>query len=179
MGTDGVSLLRSVEEIQFADGRMVYDQGDAAAIAYRMYDSAFGRAPDSAGQNGWTTALQKGLSVADMASGFAASPEFVATYGPLNNQQFVEQLYRNVLDREGEAAGVADWTNALNTNTMSRGQVLAGFSESTEHVQKLAPAVSAGIFDVNETAASVARLYDAAFNRLPDGGGLLGWKNAS
>ena len=177
-GSEGVSLLRSVEEIQFADGRMVYDQGDAAAIAYRMYDSAFGRAPDSDGLNGWTTALQKGLSVADMASGFAASPEFVATYGPLNNQQFVEQLYRNVLDREGEAAGVADWTNALNTNTLSRGQVLAGFSESTEHVQKLAPAVSAGIWDVNETAASVARLYDATFDRLPDGGGLLGWKNA-
>ena len=177
-GPEGFDQLTDIENIQFADGRMVYDQGDAAAIAYRMYDSAFGRAPDSYGQNGWTTALQKGLSVADMASGFAASQEFVATYGPLNNQQFVEQLYRNVLDREGEAAGVAGWTNALNTNTMSRGQVLAGFSESNEHVQKLAPAVSAGIFDVNETAASVARLYDAAFNRLPDGGGLLGWKNA-
>ena len=60
---------------------------------------------------------------------------------------------------------------------MSRGQVLAGFSESNEHVLKLAPVVSAGIFDVNETAASVARLYDAAFDRLPDGGGLLGWKD--
>ena len=177
-GPEGSDQLTDIENIQFADGRMVYDQGDAAAIAYRMYDSAFGRAPDSAGQNGWTTALQKGLSVADMASGFAASPEFVATYGPLNNQQFVEQLYRNVLDREGEAAGVAGWTNALNTHAMSRGQVLAGFSELNEHVQKLAPAVSAGIFDVNETAASVARLYDATFNRLPDGNGLLGWKDA-
>ena len=114
-GAEGFDQLTDIENIQFADGRMVYDQGDAAAIAYRMYDSAFGRAPDSPGQNGWTTALQKGLSVADMASGFAASPEFVATYGPLNNQQFVEQLYRNVLDREGEAAGVAGWTNALNT----------------------------------------------------------------
>ena len=177
-GPEGLDQLTGIEIIQFADGRMIYDQGDAAAIAYRMYDSAFGRTPEGVGQNDWTTALQRGLSVADMASAFAASPEFVATYGPLNNQQFVEQLYRNALDREGEAAGVAGWTNALNTNTMSRGQVLAGFSESPEHVQKLAPAVSAGIFDVNETAASVARLYDAAFNRLPDGGGLLGWKNA-
>ena len=177
-GPDGFDQLTNIENIQFADGRMVYDQGDAAAIVYRMYDSAFGRAPDGYGQNGWTTALQKGLSVADMASGFAASQEFVATYGPLDNQHFVEQLYRNVLDREGEAAGVAGWTNALNTHAMSRGQVLAGFSELNEHVQKLAPEVSAGIFDVNETAASVARLYDAAFNRLPDGGGLLGWKDA-
>ena len=158
---------------------MVYDQGDAAAIVYRMYDSAFGRAPESAGQNGWTTALQKGLSVADIASGFAASQEFVATYGSLDNQHFVEQLYRNVLDREGEAAGVAGWTNALDSNTLSRGQVLAGFSESNEHIQKLAPVVSAGIWDVNETTASIARLYDAAFDRLPDGNGLLAWKDAA
>ena len=177
-GPEGFDQLTDIEIIQFADGRMVYDQGDAAAIVYRMYDSAFGRAPESDGQNGWTTALQKGLSVADMASGFAGSQEFVATYGPLDNQHFVEQLYRNVLDREGEAAGVAGWTNALNTHTMSRGQVLAGFSESNEHIQKLAPVVSAGICDVNETTASVARLYDAAFNRLPDGNGLLGWKDA-
>jgi Domain of unknown function (DUF4214)/RTX calcium-binding nonapeptide repeat (4 copies) len=145
-GPEGLDQLTGIEIIQFADGRMIYDQGDAAAIAYRMYDSAFGRTPEGVGQNDWTTALQRGLSVADMASAFAASPEFVATYGPLNNQQFVEQLYRNALDREGEAAGVAGWTNALNTNTMSRGQVLAGFSESNEHVQKLAPVVSAGIW---------------------------------
>ena len=177
-GPEGFDQLTNIEIIQFADGRMVYDQGDAVAITYRMYDSAFGRAPDSAGLNGWTTALQKGLSVADMASGFAGSQEFVATYGSLDNQQFVEQLYRNVLDREGEATGVAGWTNALDTHAMSRGQVLAGFSESAEHVQKLAPVISEGIFDVNETAASVARLYDAAFNRLPDGNGLLGWKDA-
>ena len=177
-GAEGFDQLTDIENIQFADGRMVYDQGDAAAIAYRMYDSAFGRAPDSSGQNYWTTALQKGLSVADMASAFAASPEFVATYGRAQSiKQFVEQLYQNVLDREGEAGGVAYWTNALNTNTASRGQVLAGFSESTEHVLKLAPAVSAGIWDLNETTASVARLYDAAFDRLPDGGGLLYWKN--
>ena len=72
--------MTGIENIQFADGRMVYDQGDAVAITYRMYDSAFGRAPDSHGQNDWTAALQKGLSVADMASAFATSPEFtVAT----------------------------------------------------------------------------------------------------
>ena len=170
--------LTNIENILFDDGRMVYDQGDAVAIAYRMYDSAFGRAPDSFGQNYWTTALQKDLSVADMASAFAGSQEFVATYGNLNNQGFIEQLYHNVLDRAGEATGVAYWTNLLNNNALNRGQVLAGFSELTEHVQKIAPVISAGIFDVNETAASVARLYDATFNRLPDGDGLLYWKNS-
>ena len=177
-GRKGFDQLTNIEIIQFADGRMVYDQGDAAAIAYRMYDSAFGRAPDSSGLNYWTAALQKGLNAADMASAFAGSQEFVATYGPLDNQHFVEQLYLNVLDRAGDGGGITYWTNLLDTHTQNRGQVLAGFSESTEHVQKLAPVVSAGIWDVNETAASVARLYDATFNRLPDGNGLLYWKDA-
>ena len=62
-----------------------------------------------------------------MASAFAASSEFVATYGALNHQEFVQQLYHNVLDRAGEPGGVAYWTNDLNTNTTSRGQVLAVF----------------------------------------------------
>ena len=31
---------------------------------------------------------------------------------------------------------------------------------------------------MNETSASLARLYGAAFDRLPDSGGLLGWKSA-
>lgn len=176
-GFEGNDTLDSVEILQFGDGRMVYDVNDAAAVVYRMYDSAFGRAPESSGQNSWTTALQEGLSVADMGRAFAASSEFIATYGPLSDQQFVEQLYRNVLDREGDGAGVAGWTNALTTHAMNRGQVLAGFSESTEHVLKLAPIVSAGIWDLNETAASLARWYDAALDRLPDAGSLLLWKS--
>jgi hypothetical protein len=112
-----------------------------------------------------------------MASAFASSSEFSQTYGALNNQQFVEQLYHNVLGRDGEASGIAAWTNALNGGA-SRGQVLAGFSESNEHIQLTAPAIAAGIWDVNETAASIARLCDSAFNRLPDANGLLGWKSA-
>lgn len=111
-----------------------------------------------------------------MATAFAASSEFAATYGALSDQQFVEQLYRNVLDREGDAAGIAGWTSALSSHTMNRGQVLVGFSESSEHVQKLAPVVAAGIWDLDETAAALTRLYDAALDRLPDAGSLITWK---
>lgn len=176
-GLEDHDKLVSVEILQFGDGRMVYDPKDAVAVVYRMYDSAFGRAPESSGLNGWTASLQKGLAVADMATAFAASSEFVATYGALSDQQFVEQLYRNVLDREGDAAGIDGWTSALTAHAMNRGQVLAGFSESSEHVQNLAPAVAAGIWDLDETAASLTRLYDAALNRLPDAGSLITWKS--
>ena len=61
-----------------------------------------------------------------MADGFVFSAEFQNTYGNLSNQGFVEQLYHNVLDRAGEAAGVAGRTAALNSGQMDRGDVLAG-----------------------------------------------------
>ena len=38
--------------------------------------------------------------------------------------------------------------------------------------------VNAGVWDINETAASVARLYFGALGRTPDAGGLGGWTSA-
>lgn len=40
-------------------------------------------------------------------------------------------IYLNVLDRTGDAAGVAYWTGLLNTGT-TRGTVLLGFANSYE-----------------------------------------------
>jgi parallel beta-helix repeat protein len=174
----GTDALTSVEVLQFVDGRMVFDVSDPAAIVYRMYDSAFNRAPDSLGLNSWITALENGKSVSSMAAAFAASSEFKAKYGALSNQQFVEQLYRNVLDREGDAGGVSHWANALDASTLNRGQVLAKFSESAEHISLMRPAVEKGLWDQDETAVSVARLYYAAFDRAPDAGGLTGWTDS-
>ena len=68
------------------------------------------------------------MNLSAVADGFAFSVEFKNTYGSLSNQGFVEQLYHNVLDRAGEAAGVAGWTAALNSGQMDRGDVLFGFS---------------------------------------------------
>ena len=177
-GPEGYDFIYGIESLQFADGRMVYDLNDPMAAVYRMYDSAFGRTPDALGKNGWTSFLQQGHSITEMAKRFASSAEFSATYGSLSNQQFVEQLYHNVLGRAGDAAGVSGWTASLNSGANSRGQVLAGFSESAEHIQLLSPEIRSGIWDIDETAASVARLYYAALERSPDANGLVGWKNA-
>ena len=61
---------------------------------------------------GWKDAVDHGMSLSTVADGFVFSAEFQNTYGNLSNQGFVEQLYHNVLDRAGEAAGVAGWTAA-------------------------------------------------------------------
>lgn len=143
-------------------------------MAYRLYKATFDREPDSAGLSYWNNALQGGASITVVAAAFAGSSEFQTKYGPLANQQFVEQLYQNVLGRAGEGSGVSFWTNALNQGA-SRGEILAGFSESTENKEITRPSIEAGLWDLDDGMALVARLYHATFDRRPDAGGLRYW----
>ena len=110
-----------------------------AAQVTRLYDTVFDRAPDDAGLRFWTTALQNGAGLDDVAELFVRSPEFRDTYGDVGQGEFVTLLYRNVLDREPDAAGQAFWTSALANGTADRDDVVLAFSESPEHVAKVGP----------------------------------------
>lgn len=110
-----------------------------AAQVTRLYDTVFDRAPDDAGLRFWTTALRNGTDLDDVAGLFVQSPEFRDTYGDVGQGEFVTLLYRNVLDREPDAAGQAFWTNALASGGADRDDVVLAFSESPEHVAKIGP----------------------------------------
>ena len=110
-----------------------------AAQVTRLYDTVFGRAPDDAGLTFWTNALRAGVGLDDVAEVFVVSPEFRDRYGDLNQGEFVDLLYRNVLDREADAEGRAFWTNALAGGKVDRDDVVLAFSESPEHVAKVGP----------------------------------------
>jgi hypothetical protein len=83
-----------------------------------------------------------------------------------------------VLGRAGEQGGRDFWVGSLDRGAASRADVLAAFSESAENKAGTAALVQQGIWDRNEAAADVARLYDTVFGRLPDMAGLAFWKNA-
>jgi hypothetical protein len=73
------------------------------------------------------------VSLVAIASQFASAPEFVGQFGSLSNRLFVARLYENVFARQADAAGLAYWESVLNSGT-GRGQLVAQFSESAEHV---------------------------------------------
>ncbi len=104
----------------------------------RLYDTVFDRAPDAGGLEFWNNASHTGFGLRDLATFFISAPEFASTYGEPTNRGFVESMYLNVLDRPGEAEGIAFWTNALNSGQADRPQIVVGFSESAEHVQHMA-----------------------------------------
>jgi hypothetical protein len=79
-----------------------------------------------------------------MARQFIDSQEFRTKYGALDNRNFVNQLYLNVLDRNGEAAGITGWVNGL-ANGLTRADVLKGFSESTENQANVIGQIKNGI----------------------------------
>ena len=103
------------------------------AAVVRLYRAVLDRPADRWGFDYWRLRLGPGgASLPRVAEVMSRSAEFQATYGGLDDRRFVEQIYRNVLDREGEASGVDFWTAAL-AGGASRGTVVARISQSAEH----------------------------------------------
>jgi Ca2+-binding RTX toxin-like protein len=99
---------------------------------FRMYQATLGRDPDAPGLLDWAENLGSGrFTLTDVAGGFVGSREFQNVYGALDNQQFVELLYQNVLGRASTPQERQGWLDAL-AGGASRADIVVGFSESRE-----------------------------------------------
>lgn len=174
----GISdTLQAIDRLQFIDGTMYYDVGSPAAMVTRLYQAALGRPSDPLGLTYWTSQLQAGASITQLAGNFIGSAEFQTRFPGASQDAtaFVTQLYANVLHRAPDAAGLAAWVTQLRSGGLTQAQVLSGFSESAENQNNMLPVTSAGIWVADEQTASVARLYYSALNRAPDAAGLIFW----
>ena len=129
----------------------------------RLYLAFFERAPDLGGFDYWTEQISAGsANLDDVSQSFVGSPEFVSTYGSLTDAQFVDLVYRNVLDRSPDQAGYDFWLGQMAAG-VSRGQVMTRFSESPEFVAKTAADVD------------VVVTYRGMLDRQPDQAGYDFW----
>ncbi len=163
--------------ITFVDGTMAYSNSGAAAEIDRLYQTVLGRPPDPDGLSQWTSALETGTPLADIASLFLGSPEYQGKFGAgaQNPTGFVTRLYENGLSRAPDPGGLAFWVGQLTSGQMSEAQVAAGISQSSEAISDSRPALASGIWVPNQDAEEVARLYYSALGREPDRGGLEYW----
>ncbi len=125
----------------------------------RLYTAYFRRIPDYGGLMYWYGELYpanggNGRLFNHVSDSFAQSAEFVGTYGNLNNLQFVELVYQNVLGRTAEPAGRDYWVGRLNAGLI-RGEMMIGFSESAENVS------------INRHANSITMAYAGMLRRAP------------
>jgi alpha-tubulin suppressor-like RCC1 family protein len=133
------------------------------APVVRLYFATYLRVPDYAGLTFNAGLVRNGtVTLAQLADFFTSSPEFVALYGALDNTQFVTLLYANVLGRAPDPAGLSGWVALLNGG-YTRGQVLLGFSDSTEYQAAMA----------NEVF--VTMMYSGMLRRTAEPGGFNGW----
>lgn len=152
-GRTSADQFGGVLQLQFSDHTVTIaahsSLGEEVAL---LYQGALGRSPDPAGLLSWIklanalTPAQQAMGVyalsdvsanyngnLSIAGGFTNSTEFVTKYGSLTNDQFVTQLYSNILDRAPDATGYATWMGEL-TAGQSREHVLIGFAESAEAI---------------------------------------------
>jgi hypothetical protein len=137
-------------------------QGAIAPVA-RLYFAYFLRIPDYGGLDFWIGYYRAGNPLEAISDFFAASAEFQARYGSLDNAAFVNLVYQNVLGRAPDAGGFAFWKGQLDTGSMTRGQVMLGFSESPEYRQS------------SESEVYVTMMYIGMLRRAPDPGGFAYW----
>ncbi|HMO10390.1 MAG TPA: DUF4214 domain-containing protein, partial [Actinotalea sp.] len=95
------------------------------------YDWYLDREPDAAGLKYWLDQMAKGVTIAQIESGFLASAEYRALAG--DAATWVVYLYLDVLDREPSDAEVAYWVGRLAKGTNPR-DVALGFLLSTEYL---------------------------------------------
>ena len=102
-------------------------------VVESYYQTYLGRDGDPAGVASWVAKLQAGASEEEVAAAFLSSPEYSAKH--VTDGDFVQSLYENILGREGDPAGINNWTQLLGAGT-SRGAVAASFIGSPESSQR-------------------------------------------
>lgn len=120
------------------EDRAIITTVEAQVIAY-LYEAGLDRngVIDLPGLNFWIDQYEAGLSLEQISQFFLDSPEFEAAFGDpdtLSDRELVQQLYRNVLDREGEEGGVNFWTTVVGMDNYGRDQLLLDFARSPENV---------------------------------------------
>ncbi len=109
---------------------------DTGLYITNAYTAVLNRDPDYPGWLFWFTQVRNGQAKIGIVNSFIASPEFVQTYGSLNNTQFVQLVYQNVLGRPADAAGLAYWVGRLAAGE-TRAQMMNDFMTSAEYAARV------------------------------------------
>lgn len=140
----------------------------------QLYVGYYNRAPDPEGLNYWIGRYKAGVSLADIADSFAASPEAIATYPYLafpnvsTAETFLEQVYQNLFNRAIDADGRAYYANKLATGQTTPGQIIAEIQANANtnpnntDGQVLANKVTVGLDFALEAASTPGFKYEGA-----------------
>jgi len=85
-----------------------------------LYIAYFGRAADPTGLDYWT---ESGISQAAFAANMYAQNEFKSVYGAKSVEAQVNQIYKNLFDREADVTGLTYWTQEINLGNLKVAEI--------------------------------------------------------
>jgi hypothetical protein len=109
--------------LEFERGQLIYS-----------YCLVLGRWPDGYGLHTWLAEMRGGLALEKVLLGLLQSDEFADRYQieAMGNADFVTLLYRLLLGRDPDAAGLESYVSRLATGALSRPRVYEDFVNSEE-----------------------------------------------
>jgi T5SS/PEP-CTERM-associated repeat protein len=143
-GTARVGSRTALLDLAAEDGRLILRPGTAvsqeqAETVALLFEAALDRDGeiDPEGLNFWIDEREAGLTERELAGAFLEAPEFEEDFGDpdtLSDEAFLGVLYENILDREGEQAGIDFWAGILADPAVTREEILLAFAVSPENV---------------------------------------------
>ncbi len=85
-----------------------------------LYVAYFGRAADPTGLDYWT---EQGITQAAFAANMYAQNEFSSVYGSKTVEAQVNQIYKNLFDREADVTGLTYWTQEINLGNLQVAEI--------------------------------------------------------
>ena len=123
------SVQKSTQEQVIFNKKSVISASKIAGL----YVAYFDRAPDLEGLNYWknnANLVGSKTTLKELSAIFATHPIFISTYNSMSNSEFVEAIYKNVLNKAGDEEGIAYWTNYLGDGK-SRSDMVSDFVETS------------------------------------------------
>ena len=100
----------------------------------KVYVADFDRAPDSAGLDYW---VKTGLALEEISQSFFDQEETKEKYpDTLSTPDFVNTIYKNAFNREGDPDGITYWTKELEDNVTSRGNMILAVVNGAQDTEK-------------------------------------------
>lgn len=147
-GLGKTDTLLNIERVGFGDGSTLaldVKLGENTGSAYRLYQAAFDRKPDTSGLNYWVKEMDGGNNLQQIAQGFVDSAEFKKLNPTNDPASIINNYYLHVLHREADAGGYSYWQDAM-AGGMTASQMLVSFSESAENIANASATLNGGIW---------------------------------
>jgi SpoIID/LytB domain protein len=133
---------------------IVQSDAFAGTMLMDIYQTAFGRQPDDVGAQYWTEVMRNGARFDDIGAYFLASDEYYQGAGSTATG-FVSTLYRDILGREPDTAGLTYWVDLIKSGQIGRIEVGKNFFMSLESRRDRTSRMYQRVFDVEPSPQSL------------------------